>query len=53
MYRSRKLKEIPQELRPREKLRTLGVDALSDEELMAIILGFGTKKDDVLSLQRK
>ncbi|SNZ11119.1 RadC family protein [Hydrogenobacter hydrogenophilus] len=53
MYRSRKLKEIPQELRPREKLRTLGVDALSDEELVAIILGFGTKKDDVLSLSKK
>jgi DNA repair protein RadC len=53
MYRSRKLKEIPQELRPREKLRTLGVDALSDEELMAIILGFGTKRDDVLSLSKK
>ncbi len=52
-YRYRRLKSIPEELRPREKLRRLGASNLSDEELLAVILGTGTKDKDVLSLSRE
>ncbi len=51
-YRS-SLKEIPQELRPREKLERMGAQALSDEELLAVIFGSGTKNKDVVSLSRE
>jgi DNA repair protein RadC len=36
--------------RPREKLQAKGPDALSDLELMAILLGSGTKGSDVLAV---
>lgn len=53
MYRSsKKLKDIPQELRPREKLQRLGAEDLSEEELLAVLLGSGTKEMDVLSLAK-
>ncbi len=38
--------------RPREKLVEKGAEALSDTELMAILLGSGTKKADVLTTSR-
>lgn len=37
------LKEYPLELRPRERLYQLGVQALSDQELLALLLATGTK----------
>ena len=37
------LKEYPLELRPRERLYQLGVQALSDRELLALMLATGTK----------
>ncbi len=52
-YTYRSLKEIPQDLRPREKLLKLGAEILSDEELLAVILGSGTKGYDVLNLSRE
>jgi DNA repair protein RadC len=48
-----KIKDIPQSERPREKLLAQGAAFLSDQELLAIILGKGTQKDDVLSLSKK
>jgi len=51
-YRYKDIKSLPEELRPREKLRRLGASALSEEELLAVILGSGTKDKDVLSLAR-
>lgn len=48
-----KLKDIPAEERPREKLLREGVEALTNEELFAVILGTGTKKEDVMSISRK
>ena len=48
-----KIKDLPQNERPREKLLLKGAAALSDQELLAIILGRGNKKDDVLSLSKK
>lgn len=53
MYRGRRLKEIPKELRPREKMKNIGSHVLSDEELLALLLGSGTKGEDVLSLSRR
>ncbi|MBN2443000.1 MAG: DNA repair protein RadC [Spirochaetales bacterium] len=49
----KKIKDIPQSERPREKLLKNGAAYLSDQELLAIILGKGTQKDDVLSLAGK
>lgn len=52
-YSYRSLKEIPKELRPREKLKKLGPQYLSDEELLAVILGSGTKGQDVLKIAKE
>jgi len=49
----KKIKDLPTKDRPREKLLRKGAGALSDRELLMIILGRGTKKDDVRSLARK
>ena len=47
------IKDLPEQERPREKLVELGSRALSDQELLAIILGRGTHKHDVMSLSRR
>ncbi|MBI5056133.1 MAG: DNA repair protein RadC [Nitrospirae bacterium] len=44
----KKLRDIPEPDRPREKLRQKGAEALTDLELMAILLGSGTKTHDVM-----
>lgn len=44
------LKELPKVERPREKLTKLGPAALKNTELLAIILGSGTKGRNVLEL---
>ena len=44
------LKEIPESERPRERLRQVGGSALSDAELLAIILGSGMQGQDVLKI---
>jgi DNA repair protein RadC len=36
------IKDMPKHARPREKLREKGASALTDEELLAAILGMGT-----------
>ncbi len=48
--KGRTLKELPLVDRPREKLQRLGSAALSDTELLAILLGSGTKDMNVLEL---
>ncbi len=53
MKYKRSLKEIPSELRPREKLERVGAQNLSDEELLAVIFGSGTRDKDVISLARE
>lgn len=47
-----KLKDLPEVERPREKLVKKGVDNLKDEELLAILLGTGTKEKNVLELSK-
>ncbi len=41
------------ELLPREKARKDGISSLEDEELVALRLDFGTKKEDVLTLSKR
>ena len=42
--------DIPEHDRPREKLIARGADALSDKELIAVLLGTGTTQIDVMYL---
>ena len=46
----RRLSDIPKQERPREKMLQNGPGALRDEELAAILLGFGTKGHDVMTV---
>lgn len=39
--------------RPREKLERLGAQALSDAELLAILIGSGSPKEDAVSLMKR
>jgi len=48
--KGRTLKDLPLVDRPREKLQRLGSAALNDTELLAILLGSGTKDMNVLEL---
>ncbi len=47
------MKEFPLEERPYEKCFTHGPEALSDAELLSVIIRTGTKKDSSLALSRK
>lgn len=47
------LKDWPDKEKPREKLRTLGAQSLSDAELLAIFLRTGVKGCNVVDLARK
>jgi DNA repair protein RadC len=46
----KRITDIPKEDRPREKLEQKGPQALSDLELMAILLGSGIKGHDVMTV---
>ncbi len=45
-----KIKDLPESERPREKMMALGPDKLSDRELLAILIGSGTKEKSALDL---
>ena len=47
------IKEIPEQDRPREKLMRKGPSALSDQELLAVLLGKGTPEMEVMTLADK
>ena len=49
----KRLADMPKHERPREKMLQKGPGALSDEELAAILLGFGTKGHDVMTVARR
>jgi DNA repair protein RadC len=49
----KKIKDLPPGERPREKLLEKGAAVLSDQELLAVILGKGNRNEDVLSLADK
>jgi len=50
---AKRITDIPVMDRPREKLQKYGANALSDVELLAILLGSGTQKNDVMLLAKK
>ena len=47
------MNSLPDQERPRERLRRLGAEALSSTELLAVILGCGTKGFPVLELSKE
>ena len=47
---SSRFKNLPKEDRPQERLEKLGASALSDHELLAMIIRSGTAKHDVLAI---
>jgi DNA repair protein RadC len=47
------IRDWPERERPREKLLTLGSAALSDAELLAVLLGSGSRGKDALALGRE
>ncbi len=49
----KRIRDLPEFSRPREKLKERGVEALLDGELVAVILGSGSKGQDVMSLSSK
>lgn len=48
-----KIRDLPDSLKPREKLISYGPETLSLQELIAIVLNTGTKKEDVLEMSRR
>ena len=48
----KRIKDIPDFDRPREKLAAKGPEALSDSELLAVLLGSGVKGKDVFQVAR-
>src|SRR5690606_15586831 len=48
-----RVKDLPEEAKPRERLLKQGVDLLSTPELLAILLNTGTKKEDVLQMSSR
>jgi DNA repair protein RadC len=50
---TKKILDIPKQDRPREKLLRKGAMALSDQELLAVLLGKGTPEMDVMALAGK
>ncbi|SNZ03840.1 DNA replication and repair protein RadC [Persephonella hydrogeniphila] len=49
----KKIKELPEDLLPREKALRYGIKSLSDGELLAILIGQGTKDLNVIGLADK
>lgn len=47
------IKDIPKGDRPRERLLKLGAEYLSNQELLAILLGSGSKDESVMSLSNR
>lgn len=50
---ARKIKDLPLDQRPREKLLKYGAEQLSDEELLAILLRTGVKGKSVLEISKE
>jgi len=48
-----KVRDLPIEQKPREKLATLGAKYLTVAELVAVLLGTGTRKEEVMSMAQR
>jgi len=49
----RRLKDLPADLQPRERLHLCGTEALSNSEILAILLRIGSKGENVLELAER
>lgn len=47
------ISKIPKDERPREKLINYGAEVLSNSELLALIIGVGSKEDSAITLSQK
>jgi DNA repair protein RadC len=47
------IKDIALDQRPRERLKSKGIDSLNDSELLALILGEGTNGENVIDLSHR
>lgn len=52
MSTTRAMRQLPKTKRPRERLSTTGAENLTSAELLAVILGSGTSRQNVLSLAK-
>lgn len=52
-YKILRVTDMPEEERPREKMLKMGAGALSSAELMAVVLGTGTKKEEVFAMSTR
>lgn len=48
-----KVRDLPNEEKPRERLSQHGPDALSTAELLAVVLSTGTKKEEIMAMTRR
>lgn len=48
-----KLRDLPTDDRPREKMLERGANTLTVQELLAVVLGTGTKKEELLSITHR
>lgn len=48
-----KMRDVPKGERPRERLIQYGEDHLSNQELLAILIGSGTRKESVMDLSNR
>lgn len=48
-----KLRDLPPDAKPREKLINQGVEALTIQELLALVLNIGNKNEDVLEMSNR
>lgn len=53
MEKNYTISKIPKDERPREKLLKYGAEVLTNSELLALIIGFGSKKDSAITLSQK
>jgi len=53
MPRRKTIRDFPKSKRPREKLISRGIASLDTPEVLAVILGSGTRKTNVVNLSRK
>jgi hypothetical protein len=53
LYVNMKIKDIPEQNRPRERFLKYGPEALSDSELFAIILRTGSPNENVVDMSNR
>lgn len=53
LHSTLKISQWAEEDRPREKMERLGAEALSDAELLAILIGSGSSQEDAVSLMKR